>query len=274
MAVAAGGTSRRRYVVVLVLLSAVTLITLDQRGQADALFDPARRLALDVASPVQTAADAVVSPVADWIDGVTSAGDLRAERDELRRDVEELESELARAEGALEENEELRTLLDLPFAGDLEGITAEVIAREPNAFERSITLSKGTSSGIAEGMPVVAGDGLVGRVVRAGRTSSKVLLITDESSGVSVRIGNQTGSAVGQRGRDTLAVDFVDPDALVSDGDVAVTLGEMSRFPPGVPVGTVGEAEPRPGEVQQRIRLEPIVGLAEVEVVTVLVWPA
>jgi len=274
VAVATGGTSRRRYVLLLVLLSAVTLITLDQRGQADSLFDPLRRFALDVASPVQTAADAVVSPVADWVDGVTSAGDLRSERDELRTQVDELQSELARSEGALKENEELRTLLELPFAGDLEGITAEVIARAPNAFERTIVLNKGTSSGIAEGMPVVAGDGLVGRVVRAGSTSAKVLLITDESSGVSVRIENETGSAVGQRGRDTLAVDFVDPDASISEGDVAVTLGEMSRFPPGVPVGTVVEAEPRPGEVQQRIRLEPIVDLGEVDVVTVLVWPA
>ncbi len=274
MAVATGGTNRRRYTLLLVLLSAVTLITLDQRGQTDGLFDPARRFALDVASPVQHAADSVVSPVADWIDGVTSAGDLRSERDELNRQLGELESELARAEGAVEENEELRTLLDLPFAGDLDGITAEVIARAPNAFERTITLGKGTSSGIAEGMPVVAGDGLVGRVVRAGRTSSKVLLITDESSGVSVRIGNQTGSAVGQRGRDTLVVDFVDPDVLISDGEVGVTLGEMSRFPPGVPVGKVVDAEPQPGEVQQRIRLEPIVDLPEVEIVTVLVWPA
>lgn len=272
MAVASGGPTRRRYVLILVLLSSVTLITLDQRDQGSAVFDEARRFALDVAEPFQTAADAVVTPVADWLDGVTSAGDLRAERDDLRAEVEELESALARARGALEENEELRTLLDLPFAGELDGITAEVIARSPDSFEQTITLSKGRSSGIAEGMPVVAGDGLVGRVVLASRSSARVLLVTDPSSGVNVRIGNQTGSAEGQRGRDTLRVDFVDPEAQIRDGEVAVTAGESSRFPPGIPVGAVVDAEDRPSAAPD-VRLETIVDLAQVEVVTVLVWP-
>lgn len=258
----------------LVVLSAVTLITLDQRGQGSGLFDSARRLALDVSSPIQSAVDDVVNPVSEWFDGVTNSGDVARERDELRGRVGELESSLARAEGAISENQELRRLLELPFAGDLDGVAAEVIARAPNSFEQTITVNKGTASGIAEGMPVVAGDGLVGRVVLAGRTSSKILLITDETSGVSIRIENQTGSAVGEVGRQTLAVDFVDPDADVGEDQVAVTLGEMSRFPPGIPVGTVVQADRAPGEVQQRIRLEPIVDLAELELVKILIWPA
>ncbi|MEZ5170275.1 MAG: rod shape-determining protein MreC [Acidimicrobiia bacterium] len=274
MAVAQGGPGSRRYLLALVVLSAVTLITLDQRGQGSGVFDSARRLALDLASPVQSAVDDVASPVSDWAEGVFDSGDITRERDQLRAEVEELEALLARAEGALNENQELRRQLELPFAGDLDGVTAEVIARAPNSFEQTITLNKGTSAGIAEGMPVVAGEGLVGRVVLASRNSSKVLLITDESSGVSVRIGEQTGSATGQTGRGTLRVDFVDPEADVGEGEIAVTLGEMSRFPPGIPVGSVSEAAQQPGEVQQNIRLEPIVDLAEVEVATVLIWPA
>lgn len=274
MTVAQGGPGSRRYLLALVVLSAVTLITLDQRGQGSGVFDSARRLALDLASPVQSAVDDVASPVGEWFDGVIDSGDIARERDRLRTEVEELESSLARAEGAVNENQELRRLLELPFAGDLDGVTAEVIAPAPDAFEQTITLNKGTSSGIAEGMPAVAGEGLVGRVVLASRNSSKVLLITDESSGVSVRIGEQTGSATGQAGRDTLRVDFIDPDADVGEGEVAVTLGEMSRFPPGIPVGSVSEVERSPGDIQQNIRLEPIVDLAEIEVVTVLIWPA
>ena len=271
----ARGTDRRRYVLVLVLLSAATLITLDQRGQGSEAFDGARRMALDAVAPIQSAIDDVITPAADWVDGVTSAGSLRRERDELRHQLENVESELARAQGALDENEDLRRQLDLRLSGlELDGVTTEVIARSPTSFERTLTISKGTDQGIAEGMPVVAGDGLVGRVTLAGRTSAKVLLITDASSGVSVRLGTETGSADGAAGRDTLAVNFIDPEAQVEDGEVAVTLGEMSRFPPGIPVGTVIEAEPEPGEVQQRIRLEPIVDLAQVEIVTVLIWPA
>lgn len=274
MAVARGGPGSRRYLLVLVVLSAVTLITLDQRGQGSGVFDSARRLALDVGAPIQSAVDDVVNPVSDWFDGVVNSGDVARERDELRAQLDDLEGSLARAEGAISENQELRRMLDLPFAGDLDGVAAQVIAHSPNSFEQTITVNKGTSAGIAEGMPVVAGDGLVGRVVLAGRNSSKILLITDETSGVSIRIESQTGSAVGEVGRQTLAVDFVDPDAEVGEGQVAVTLGELSRFPPGIPVGSVVEADRAAGEVQQRIRLEPIVGLTELELVKILIWPA
>ena len=64
-----------------------------------------------------------------------------------------------------------------------------MVAGSPGNFESTIAVDKGMDDGIVSGMPVVAGDGLVGRVVQASRKRATVLLLTDPNSGASVRLG-------------------------------------------------------------------------------------
>ena len=99
---------RRRIVLALLLLTSVTLITLDLRGEGDdGALGSVRSGVRDVLAPVQDAANAVISPVTDWFDGITSAGTLKSENRELREQVDELRAEQAQAEAAIAEIEEL-----------------------------------------------------------------------------------------------------------------------------------------------------------------------
>ena len=212
---------RRRYVLALLLLSAITLVTLDSRSGDSGPLGVLGRAAHEVVSPVGRGVHAVTEPVGDWFDGITSAGSLKRENDELRADLAEAESKIQRGDAALQENRQYKELLELPIPEDTEAITANVILGPSGNYESTITIDKGSDSGIAEGMPVVAAEGLVGRVVEVWRSGAKVLLLTDPHSGVSVRMGRPRlmGAALGGAGRYNLDMDLVSPPA---DGSAAV----------------------------------------------------
>ena len=192
-----------------------------------------RDSARDAMAPVQSAVDDVLSPVADWFDGVAQSGNLKEENRTLRRELAQARGEAAQSRGVLRENGELRKLAQLPFVGDLAGVTAQVIAGSPGNFESTIAVDKGTDAGIVTGMPVVTGDGLVGRVVQASRKRATVLLLTDPNSGVAVRLEKSggTGVASGRAGSNLLRLDFVKPGFKVKPGELVFTTSDRQRFP-------------------------------------------
>jgi len=270
----------RRYVLALLLLTAVTLVTLDSRSGESGVLGFAGRAAHQVVSPVAVGVHAVTGAVADWFDGVTSAGSLKRENDRLRQDLAEAESKARRGDAALQENRRYKDLLDLEVPEDAEAVTADVILGPSGNYESTIVIDKGSSAGIAKGMPVVAAEGLVGRVVEVWPNGAKVLLITDPRSGVSVRMVRPrlTGEAEGRAGRSTLVLDLVEPAAPaprfdVVVGDDAVTSGlEGSVYPPGFLVGEVLSIESKPGTTLHRLIVRPFVDFSRLEIVRVLRW--
>src|SRR6266508_6615752 len=97
--------NRRRTIVALIVLTAVTLITLDVRGAGP--ISAVRGGAHDVVNPIAGASDSVFSPVGDWIDGVTSAASLKDENARLRRRLDSARGRQAGARAATAENKEL-----------------------------------------------------------------------------------------------------------------------------------------------------------------------
>ncbi len=229
----------------------------------------------DAMAPVQSAVDDILSPVADWFDGVSQSGNLKDENRTLRRELADARGQAAAARGALRENKELRAIAKLPGTTDFDGVEAQVIAGSPGNFESTIALDKGTDAGIEQDMPVVTGDGLVGRVVQASGRRSTVLLLTDPVSGVAVRLEKSggTGIAKGRAGSGDLRLEAVRPDIIVKKGELVFTAVTGSRYPPGIPVGTVVSAKKAPGAIEQTILVRPLADVARSSVVRVLLVP-
>jgi rod shape-determining protein MreC len=82
------------------------------------------------------------------------------------------------------ENIRLRGLLQLQEQQDLQGVVADVISYDPSPMAEVLTLNKGSLDGVRVDMAVVEGAGVVGQIIAAGLKTSRVLLITDRSSGV------------------------------------------------------------------------------------------
>jgi len=266
---------RHRFLLVLLVLTSITVITLDFRGDSGGVLESVRNGARDTFAPVQSAADRVFNPVGDFFGGLTRYGSLKAENARLRDELAQARSESLRQAGSERERQNLLALQNLVFAPDIGAVPARVVSAGPSNFQLTVTIDKGIDEKIDKGMPVVTGAGLLGRVVEVSRSRATVMLVTDRSSNVGVRL-QTSGSLAIARGAGAgkpLPVDLVDVATPVAEGEAVVTSGiQGSVFPPDVPVGRVRESKVEPGALSQNVTVDPVVDLSRIEYVKVLLW--
>lgn len=272
MAVSRRG-ARPRFTLLLLVLTSVTLLTLDFRG--DGVLSGLRGVAREVLAPLQSMATAVTRPIGNMGQGILHYGDLEAENAQLRAQLEEARGAEAKAEDALRESRALLDLQDLDFAGDIPDVPARVISSTPSNFELAVVIDRGTEHGIAEDMPVVSGAGLVGRITEVSRNRSVVRLLTDLTFSVGVRFTGtgEVGVATGRGRRDPMRVDLVAASTSVAKSELVVTSGlQQSAYPAGIPVGRVASAKSVAGEDEKRVTVRPLVDLRRLAFVKVLQW--
>ena len=268
-------SARPRFTLLLLVLTAVTLLTLDERSGGLGFMGAVRDGARDAFAPVQEAADSVLRPVGDLFQGAFHYSDVEDENARLRAQLAERDGQLLRAADAERERQALLDQQSLDFAWDIPAVAARVVSASTSHFELTMEIDRGRDTGVAPGMPVVSGQGLVGRVLDASRRRATVLLITDPTSSIGVRLATsgEVGVAAGRGSKSSLRVDHIDSDTMVEKGEVMVTSGlQQSLFPPQVPVGKVIAATAAPGALQQDVTIEPVVNLRRLSFVKVLLW--
>lgn len=255
---------------VLVLVS-LALVTVDFRTE-DGPVDGLRGLATRVFGPLQSGASDVVAPVARFFGNVGDLASTFEENDALRDQVAALEERRRAVEAIEAENDELRNLLDMAAGADWDTVTSRAIAIGPSNYEWTITIDVGTDDGVAEDMPVVDGDGLVGKVVLADRSTSRVLLTIDSNFASAAKLADsgEIGD-VGGRGSELLQFELVDPDVTVEAGDVVVTSAyQYGVFPAGIPIGVVEVTDEARTELTRSVRVRPYVDFTSLGTLLVL----
>ena len=268
-------TSRPRFILLVLVLSAITLVTLDARSNGGGVLGQVRGKAHDVFAPVQDATHAVLRPVGDFFTGVVHYGDLKRENTRLRDQVAKARGQSDQAAAAQRELQLLLAQQHLDYVGNIPTVAAQVVETSSSNFELSVQINRGTDSGIAVGFPVVAGAGLVGRVADVSAKRSTILLVSDPTFSVGVRLTTTGDAGVADgTGRDSpLRVDLVDPAIKLKVGDVLLTSGlALERFPKDIPVGRVTSVKQVPGALQQNVTIQPVVDLSRLEFVEVLQW--
>jgi rod shape-determining protein MreC len=266
---------RHRYLLLLLVLTSVTVITLDFRDDGQGVLESVRSGARDAFAPVQSTVGRVFSPVGDFFGGITRYRKVKKENAQLRRELEEAKGDAIRGADAIRERQILDALNRLGFAGDLRGITARVVSNSPSNFQLTVTVDHGSDAGVATGMPVVTGAGLVGRIAEVSKDRATVLLLTDPASSVGVRLAGtgDVGVVTGSGRRDLLPLSLVSVETKVAEGEPVVTSGlQQGLFPPQIPVGRVRGAKITPGQLEQEVTIEPVVDLDRLEIVRILIW--
>ena len=273
------GRRPSRAVLVLLLLASFTLITLDARGGDDSPLEPVRSAMGDVLGPVENATAAAVRPFTAIPGFFRTTGGLRRDVARLEAENSQLRGQLAG--GSVDRNRaaELDGLLATSKTTGYALVPARVVAMGPaQSFSRTVTIDAGTRAGIRPDMTVLNNDGLVGRVVRADRSTATVLLLVDQDSVVGGRLGSsmEVGllrgrGAVG--GDEKLDLDLVDPAATVNRDDVLVTWGSKKGAPyvAGVPIGRVTAVSSTPRQQSVQAVISPYVDFTSLDLVGVVV---
>ncbi len=271
-------TGRSRYTLLLLILTSVTLLTLDFRDFGP--LESAREGAVDVFNPVRSAAETVFDPVAGAWNRTFGDDATERENEELRAEIERLRGQLIANTNADRLLQDVLAELDIEYVGNLDRVIAQVVSGPVGNFDDfDIEIDKGVNDGVLEGMPVVSNGGLIGRVVESGRNRSRVRLVSDPAFTVGVRLLSQgedgdlalaRGSGLG---KPLVVTERIDPLTDVEVGEIVVTSGiDRSRYPGGIPIGIVTDVRLDEGALEQVLTVEPAADLATIGFVSVILF--
>jgi rod shape-determining protein MreC len=262
------------------IVAALVLLSTQFSERESGPLHSVQRAVASVFGPMEEGATRALKPARDLVNWFDETFNARGENDDLRSEVQELRTQLAHAQSAENENEQLRKLLGLDRRGTLAGytpVTARVIARSPTVWYSTVTIDKGSGGGVKVDDPVVTGDGLAGRVTDVTGGTAEVTLITDNRSAVSARVlpDGPDGVVEPEVGNPSeLLLDFIDKDQAIRRGQMLVTAGWSngtisSAYPPGIPIGKVSDTAVGEQQTFQRVHVTPFADIRGLDFVPV-----
>ena len=253
----------QRFALALLLAAALGLLLLSRADNA--ALERVRLGITDAAAPVLAALSQPVTAVRRGVDTVDQFIYLHRDNQRLRGENERLRRWQASARELERQNAAYRALLSARSEPLVSSITTRVIAESGGPFVRTVLFASGARDGVRNGQALVTGEGLVGRVVAAGRRASRALLLTDLNSRVPVVVESSRYRGV-LSGDNTAQpkLAFLPANARVAVGERIVTSGDGGLFPPGIPVGIVAATG------DGGVRVQPLVDWDRLEHVRVL----
>lgn len=230
-----------------------------------------------ILSPVGDAARWVFSPITGAWDAAFAREDLESENEALREENDRLRGELTQSVVATQQLQELLQLVGIPFVGDTAVVHTRVVAGATGNFGDTVELDKGSASGIEIGMPVITGQGLIGRVRLVGENRSTVELITGGRFKVGFLVigTSAVGVAEGTGDASTLRGSNIDIGQEVTEGQIVVTAGlRGSPFPPNLPIGSISSVRPDESARQTTIEIDLFASTGDLTYADVVLWKA
>ncbi len=273
---------RPRTTLLILVLAAITIITLDARGGFHRITSGVRSVASDVFAPIRGGIDDIIEPIGSFLAGSVHYGAVRQQNQKLQDELEQLRQQQVSDQAVVQEMQQLTALLHLPFLQNLQTVPAEVTDFGTSDFASTIDINVGRDQGVQLNMPVVgtsgtAGQGgLVGQVVQRNSNTATVRLITDGQSAVGVRYGTSTNSLAvlsGQGSGKPLSADLVPSNTPLADGEVFYTSGlSGASYPAGIPVARVVAHRNGITSSQETVSLVPEADLVHLRYVSVILW--
>ncbi len=268
------GSRRLRLTFVLLLLSAFTLIALDNTTAQTGPLAALRRGIDAVFGPVERAVGGAAGSVGRALGGLPRLGSYQSENRKLEREVDALNGRLASLAGLQCQVDQFHQLMQLIDVTGYTTIPARVVAVGPAAgFEWTAVIDAGSADGVRASQTVVTGAGLVGRTTQVSAHTSRVLLLADPAFTVGGTLAEvaSIGFAHGNGAR-PMIYSLASNRALVRKGDVLLTTGS-DTYAAGIPIGTVTAIAPDANAISRRATVVPFVDVSSLDVVGVVVNP-
>ncbi|TYK67155.1 rod shape-determining protein MreC [Colwellia echini] len=231
------GTSPGQRLILLLICSAALIFFDHKMGS----FETARGYLQSLVSPLQYVAN-VPKQMMTWAsENLVTRQKLMKENQDFRVNELFFHEQAMQLSILRQENERLRLLLSSPVSGENKKMFAEILSVDSDPYSHQVVIDRGANDGVYEGQPVLDEKGIVGQILHVGASNSRVLLISDTSHAIPVRV-QRNGLrliATGSGQIDRLVHNFVPHSADIKEGDLLVTSGLGSKFPEGYPVSRV-----------------------------------
>lgn len=203
-------------------------------------------------------------------DGYVFLVRTQRENRRLAEDVRRLRLENQLANELLTENERLRDALQFKKLHPPSSIVVQVIGKEVSPSSSTVTINKGSTSGIGKNMPVITPEGVVGKIQSVTDHTSKVILLTDPGTTLAVRVQRNREEGLLEGKISHCALKYVSYYADIQEGDLLVASGLDGIYPRGLPVATVVKVKKHEANVFQTVVAKPVAGFSRLEEALVL----
>lgn len=256
---------------VLVLFCSALLIFFDHKANS---FESVRGYLQSMVSPLQYLATTPKQAI-DWaVENIVTRRQLIEENQAFKTNELRYQEQLMQLSMLKKENDRLRALLASPVRADAKKMVAEILSVDSDPYSHQVVINRGANQGVFEGQAVIDDQGIVGQVLHVGTISSRVLLITDVTHAVPVRISrngirlvaNGTGTI------DRLIHNYVPHSTDVKVGDLLVTSGLGGKYPEGYPVARVSAVRQDESRPFAQVQSEPVAQINRLRYL-LLLWP-
>jgi len=223
-------------------------------------------MGLDMIAPFLNVGTSIQTRIAEVTRGLKRLDEVEHEAGRLRVENRRLRAENQMLHDLRDENSRLRQSLEYQRRSVFRLIPAQVIGRDATTWWSAVQINRGSNDGLREDMSVLTDEGLVGKTSAVGRTSASVILISDETCKVAVKVegtreqGILSGERVSNRSSPLLNLGFLSKQAGLRPGQKVYTSGMGGLFPSGVLVGEIRSYEVR--ELDGLAKVVPAVDLA------------
>ncbi len=264
-----GPKGRKNIILVFsILLFSLALMSISAKQQEGLSFLDS--LAGLILSPFQNLFTQSVQSVSDGIDHYFDLVNVSKENEQLKLEVERLVHEKNELIERISRQKRLAGLMAYQDDRKKESLVASVIGRDATQWSKVVVIDKGSRHGIKRHLAVVTNSGVIGQIIHAGPTTSKVLLTIDSRSAVdSLFQDSRVSGVVVGTGEEQCEIKYVPNTAKIKVGDRVLSSGLGGIFPKGLFIGTVSQVVKKKQGLFQEITLAPSSDLSKLEEVLV-----
>jgi rod shape-determining protein MreC len=262
---------RLRNVIILVVIVFLCLVIITISFRGGNLTQRIKARTLDIFEPVQEKLFSFFNPVTVFFSSIGDYFGLRQKYIELEKENARLRQSYVEGVSIKVENDALRKLLGLDIRQEHDMLVVKVIGFYGNRWQSEIIINAGTSDGVQEGMGVTGDSGLVGVILSAGNSSSRVRLVSDPNSNLGVRVLSSRKLGLIEGSQDgTIYLRYITLEDEIYKGDIIVTSEFGEYLPSDLLIGRVSSIKDIPGDPYWEITVEPFEDLRELEYLMVI----
>lgn len=219
-----------------------------------------------------------VKAVTNYSSDLANMYKVRDENDALRSQISSQDNYKSQLDESNRKVKELEALMKLTSTSGYDSLYADIVNRDVQGWSNTITISKGSSDGVAVDDAVVCSKGLIGKVSQVNRNTAKVKLLTTENDDNQVAVKVEISAAKTTEGilqnynnsTQTYVIQIFDTDAKLKENMKVITSGQGGVFPSGILIGTVSKIGDLYNSTGKSVSVKPSVDFNDFEYVAVL----